>query len=164
MTRTRLNIAVAAALLGTLALAGCKRDEPAPTPPPVAQPAPAPTAPAEAPPAAPVTVTAVDLGNSVSGDKRVTTPLTTFGATDTIYAAVTTNAENSSAESVAKLAARWTYQDGQVVDETAKDFSFTDTGTTAFLINKPDGWPIGRYKVEIMVDNEVVQTREFKVE
>ncbi len=36
-------------------------------------------------------------------------------------------------------------------------------GVTDFLINRPDPWPTGRYKVEIMLDGALVQTREFEV-
>ena len=90
MTRRPMNApaALAAALLATLALAGCKKDEPAP-PPPVATPAPAPApAPPQAPAAPVVSVTSVDLGNAIGADNRVTTPATTFAPNDTIAADV----------------------------------------------------------------------------
>ncbi|HST44679.1 MAG TPA: hypothetical protein VLK29_05575, partial [Luteimonas sp.] len=149
-----------------LALAGCSKDTPAPTPvPPVATaPAPAPVpAPAPTPPAPAVTVTTVDLGNAVGDDKRVTTPATTFAKTDTIHASVATTAVDAAAPSTGKLTARWTYQDGQLVDELSQDYSFTGTGTTTFQVSNPDGWPLGKYKLEILLDGTLVQTREFEV-
>lgn len=162
MTRNPIPAALAAALLGTLALAGCKKDEPAP-PPPVAAPAPAP-APEPAPAPAPaVTVTSVDLGNAIGGDARVTTPATTFATTDTIHASVATVSSDPTTPRAGQLTARWTYEGDQLVDETTRDFNFTGNGTTAFQISKPDGWPTGNYRVEILQDGQVVQTRDFEV-
>ena len=161
MTRNPIPAALAAALLGTLALAGCKKDEPAAPPPPAATPAP--TTPAPAPAAATVSVTSVDLGNQVDSDNRVTTPATTFAPTDTIHASVATASSDPSTPQTGELTARWTYEGDQLVDETSRDFSFTGTGTTAFEISKPDGWPTGNYRVEILHDGEVVQTRDFEV-
>ncbi|QDW66773.1 hypothetical protein [Luteimonas granuli] len=162
MTRNAITPALTAALLGTLALAGCRKEEPAP-PPPAAAPAPAPApAPPAATPAPAVTVTSVDLGNAVDAGNRVTMPSTTFASTDTIHASVTTSSSDP-APQTGRLTARWTYEDGQLVDETSRDFAFTGTGTTAFQVSKPDGWPTGRYRVEILHDGEVVQTRDFEV-
>ncbi len=164
MTRTRLDLALAAALLGTLALAGCNRDAPAPAPPPAAEPAPAPTAPAPAPQAQAVTVTAVDLGNAVGADNRVTAPATSFAKTDTIHATVATSASDPATPANGTLTARWTYQDGQLVDELSQDYQFTGTGHTTFQVSNPDGWPAGTYKLEVLMDGQVVQTREFSVQ
>ena len=162
MNRNTITTVAAAALLGTLALAGCKKD--APTPPATTEPtpAPAPTTPPPAPAPA-VTVTGVDLGNAVGADNKVATPMTAFGKTDTIHASVATSAADPAQPAAGKLTARWTYQDGQLVDELSQDFSFTGTGNTAFQISNPDGWPTGKYKVEILLDGNVVQTREFEV-
>ena len=82
MTRNSLHTAIAVALIGTLALVGCKKkDETAAIPPPAAEPAPAPapmpTEPAPAPAATATTVTMVDLGNAIGADNRVTAPSTT---------------------------------------------------------------------------------------
>jgi hypothetical protein len=168
MTRTRLNAALAAALLGTVALAGCNREAPAPAPPPAAEPAPAPapadTAPAPAPQAPAVTVTSVDLGNAIGADNRVTTPATSFAKADTIHATVATSAADPSTPANGTLTARWTYQDGQLVDELSQDYEFTGTGHTTFQVSNPDGWPTGTYKLEVLMDGEVVQTREFAVQ
>ena len=117
-----------------------------------------------APAAAPTaTVTALDLGNSVGADNRVATPATTFAPKDTIYASVTTRTSDAMATVPGKLAARWTFQDGQTVHEESRDLSLTGDGTTAFQVSKPDGFPVGRYKVEISLDGSVVQSKEFEV-
>lgn len=166
MTRKTLNIAIAAALLGSLALVGCKKqqDEAAVTPPPAStEPTPAP-APVETPaPAATVSVTSVDLGNAVGADMKVAAPATTFAPKDTIHASVATSSSDPAAPATGKLAAKWTFQDGQVVNEESKDFNFTGPGVTNFEISKPDGFPVGKYKVEISLDGNVVQSKDFEV-
>ncbi|MGI8561435.1 MAG: hypothetical protein ACR2J7_08390 [Luteimonas sp.] len=154
---------VAAALLGALALTGCKKDEPAAPPPAASEPTTMPSATPAPSATSPVSVTTVDLGNAVDSSQRVTTPMTAFSPGDTIYASVATRAADTSAPARGTLAARWTYQDGQVVDELSQDFAFTGSGNTVFQIGNPDGWPTGTYKVEIMLDGNVVQTRQFEV-
>lgn len=153
MTRP-VVLTLAAALGGVLLLAGCNRDAPTTTPPP------APTAP-EPPPAptppAPATVTSVELGNAVDDQNRVSTPASEFATTDTIYASVGTEGE-----SAAKLAARWTFGEGQLVRNTEADVA-AGPQVIAFDIHHPEGWPVGTYKLEISLDGTVVETREFSV-
>jgi hypothetical protein len=165
MNRQSLSFAIAAAFAATLALSACKRDEPAPTTTVDTAPAPAPApAPTPAPAPAPAAVvTAVDLGSSVDADGRVVAGTSTFATTDTITASVMTNTGSPTASATGTLGARWTFQDGQVVNQESKTFNFTGPGVTNFTISKPDGWPVGRYKVEISLDGAVVQTRDFEV-
>jgi type V secretory pathway adhesin AidA len=160
-----LPLATAAVLGAALALSACKRDEPVTTTD-VATPAPAPApAPAPQPPSGPpvAAVTAVDLGNAIDADGRVVAGTSTFAPTDTITASVTTDTGAPQTSATGTLAARWTFEDGQVVNEESKTFQFDGRGTTNFQISKPDGWPVGRYRVEISLDGDVVQTRDFEV-
>lgn len=166
MPRTPSATALTALLLASLAAAGCNRDAPAPAPQPAAPaaaPAPAPPPAPEPPPAPAVTVTGVDLGNAIGDDDRVATPMTAFAPTDTLYASVATTAPEGATPIPGKLTARWTYQDGQLVDELPQDYAFSGDGHTAFQVSHPDGWPAGRYKLEILLDDALVQTREFTV-
>ncbi len=159
MSRTRLLYPLSAALATALVLSACKKPEPAPVPaPPVTAPEPI-----AAPAAATASVTALDLGNSVGADNRVAAPATTFAPQDTIYAAVTTRTSDAAATVPGRLSATWTFQDGQTVHEDSRDLNLTGDGVTAFQISKPDGFPAGRYKVEISLDGSVVQSKEFEV-
>ena len=106
---------------------------------------------------------AVDIGNAVDADGRVVAGTSTFATGDTITASVMTSTGSPTAAATGTLGARWTYQDGQVVNQESKTFQFTGPGVTNFQISKPDGWPVGRYKVEITLDGVVVQTRDFEV-
>lgn len=106
-------------------------------------------------------VTEVDLGRSIGADGRVNDDDDTdeFGPNDTIYASVDT-------EGTARgtLTARWTYEDGQVVDESSQTLSPTGASVTEFHISKPDGLPAGEYKLEILLDGRVIETKDFEVQ
>ncbi len=159
MNRNRLSLVLAATLAGSVALVGCKKkEEPVATPPAVEAPAPAAPAPAPAPaPAAATMVNSVDLGNAIGADNKISAPNSTFAAKDPIYASVTTDGP-----AAGKLNAKWSFQDGQVVHTEDKNVP-AGPQTTQFQITKPDGWPVGKYKLEVSLDGAVVQTREFEV-
>ncbi|MDN5782048.1 MAG: hypothetical protein L0H23_08515 [Luteimonas sp.] len=165
MTRKTLNIAIAAALFGSLALVGCKKkqDDAAMTTPPVTtEPAPAPAA-EPAPVAASASVTSVTLGNAVGADMKVAAASTTFAPKDTIYASVATSTSDPTASVPGTLHAKWTFQDGQVVNEEDKSVSFSGPGDTTFQVSQDGGLPVGKYKVEISLDGSVVQSKDFEV-
>ena len=141
----------------TFIFAACGKSEP---PPPPRATAPSPSAPTPPPPAAPVvTVTTLELGNQIGADKRVTQPGTSFAPTDTIYVTVVTTGSAPSAT----LTAKWTYQDGQVVNESSQTIAPTGPAATEFHIAKPDGWPAGNYKVEVSLNGRSTGTKEFEV-
>ena len=158
----RLHMAMLAGLIGSVALVGCKKKEEAPPMAPVA------SEPAAMPDAstamATATVSGIELGNAVGPDMRVTAPMSTFAPTDTIYAAVGTSTSDPAASVAGKLGAKWTHVDSnQAVHEESKDLVLAGNGVTDFQISRPDAWPTGKYKVEIMLDGALVQTREFEV-
>ena len=107
-----------------------------------------------------VQVTEVALGKAVGADKAVTEDATTFEPTDTIYVSVRTSGTAPSAT----LAARWTFEDGQVVDESSQTIAPTGSEVTEFHVSNPDGWPAGAYEVAISLDGQPVETRSFTVE
>jgi hypothetical protein len=116
--------------------------------------APAPTA---AP--APFKVTGVTVGNAIGADKRVTTPTSVLAVTDTIYASVATDGTDEAV----KLTARWLYEGDTLVKEESIDVASAGPAVTEFHVAKPDGWPPGKYKVEIHKDGVSTATQEFEV-
>ena len=162
MKTSRMSQALLVAVIGSAALIGCKKKEEAVVTPPVTTaPEPAPALPAATPTAS---VVAVSLGNAVGPDQKVTAASTTFAPADTIHAAVDTQTSDAAASVTGTLGAKWTHVDSnQVVHQETKSVSFTGPDTTAFQISKPDGWPTGRYKVEISLDGSVVNTSDFEV-
>ena len=142
-----------------LALSACKKEAPvevAPVPAPVVlEPAVAPPPPM---PAA-VMVSAVNLGTAVGADQKVTATKTTFGTKDVIYAAVDTK----NAGKDVTLAAKWTFQDGQTVNEESVTLSPETDATTDFKLSKASPWPVGKYKVDITLNGAPAQSVDFEV-
>jgi hypothetical protein len=147
MTLRHLWLSLCAVLI--LAIA-CKKAEP---PPPKTAPPPPPPPPV----ASVISVSSVDVGSAIGADKRITAPSSVFKPTDTIYAAVTT----SGSAPRATITAKFTFEDGQVVNESSQDVA--GAGVTEFHIAKPDGWPPGRYQVEVLVDGKSAGTKSFEV-
>jgi hypothetical protein len=147
------TLAIAFALC--LAVLACKRDEATSTTPtpPAAAPPPVAAAPA------PFRVAEIQIGSALRADKRIAAPSEQFAPTDTIFASVASEGVASSVS----LAARWTYEDGQVVSETTETIAPTGPAVTEFHISKPSGWPTGKYRVEIVADGRPAGAREFEV-
>ena len=165
MTQKLPLTTLAVALASVLVLSACNRDDDTA---PVDTTTPAATTPDDTmtPPATTDTtttdttgmsVTSVDLGSAVGDDNRISVPTTTFAGTDTIHASVVTDGATGGT-----LVAKWTFQDGQVVDTQEKVVP-AGPQVTDFSITKPDGWPAGNYTLQVSKDGMVLQTREFKV-
>lgn len=101
-------------------------------------------------------VTDVALGRSIGADKRVVEEVGDFAPTDTIYASVETSGTGSGT-----LSARWTFEDGQVVDEGSQ--SVSGASVTEFHVSNPTGWPAGHYEVVISLDGDEVERSGFDV-
>lgn len=152
-TLTALTIALAA-----VSLAACQKKEAAPPPPTDSSAAAA--APAAAP-APTLSVASIDLGKAIGADNKVSTPLTAFGARDTIYASV-----NTEGAAAGTLSARWSFVNGSketVVDTSSRSISPTGPATTEFHISKKTAWPAGQYKVEISLNGASAGVKNFEV-
>jgi hypothetical protein len=106
----------------------------------------------------PLHMSTLQLGSKLNGDNTVGTHTTRFKPDDKIYAAVLTDATGSST-----IAARWTYN-GQMVSEEERKVRYKGAGATAFEFKSASAFPVGEYKVEILVDGQSVATRDFRVE
>lgn len=103
-------------------------------------------------------VASVALGRAIGPEKRVVEEVGTFAPGDTIYASVETEGIGDGT-----LAARWTYEDGQVVDESSHPIG-GGVQVSEFHVSKPDGWPTGHYEVAILVNGREVERKGFDVE
>jgi hypothetical protein len=138
--------------LAILMASACGKSD---SPPSSSPPAPPPQA--AAPPATqptPFRVVSISMLNN-AGEK--TPPV--FAPSDTIFAVIKTDGSSPSVE----LKARWTYEDGQVVNEGARTIELTGPSTTEFHIAKPSGWPTGKYKFELTANGAVAGTKDFSV-
>jgi hypothetical protein len=151
------------ALVGCIALFGCKKQEEAPAPPPAPAAPEASTAPATTdvtPAAVPFKVTSIDLGKAVGTDGKVTDAATSFGPKDTVYVSIATEGT----EPAAKLKAKWTFGDkDQLIEEKEATIAATGPINTDFHIAKKSGWPAGKYKVEVFADGTSAGTKDFEV-
>jgi hypothetical protein len=100
----------------------------------------------------------LQLGSKLNGDNTIGTHTTRFKPDDRIYAAVLTDATGSST-----ITARWTYN-GQMVSEEERTVAYKGAGATAFEFKSASAFPVGDYKVEILVDGQSAATRDFRVE
>ncbi len=157
---TSFIVAYGAIVFGSaLVLGACGKQEPPPPPPPpvvITTPAPAPP-----PVAAPVTTfTSIALGNALDASGKVAASTVTFAPKDTIYAVVTTT---SNGMVNATVSAKWTYQGGVPVSSGEEKIAANGPATTSFHIAKPDGFPAGRYTVEVSIDGKIANSTSFDV-
>ena len=107
-----------------------------------------------------LSVTDVKLGKAIDANKRVTDESDDFKAADVIYASVETKGTASNAT----ITARWTFEDGQLVDSLTQTISPTTDAVTEFHISKPGGLPKCKYKLTVLLNGAEVETEEFEVE
>jgi len=113
-----------------------------------------------APAATEFKVVGFEVGTGVDADKRIVMAMNEFKPADTIFVSI----ETDGATPAATLGARWTFgPDGQVVNEMTESIMPSGPANTEFHISKPDGLPVGSYKVEITLDGATVGMKEFQV-
>lgn len=164
MTTNKLKYAMAAALVASLALAGCNKDKPAVdntmTPPPAMnEPAPLPPAEPMMRNEAALNVTSVTLGAETDADMSIASPMTTFGSSDPIIVSIATDGAASNAMISAKLV----YQDGQIAGEESQSVTTTGMETTNITFNNSNSWPAGTYTAEVWVDGTKLNSTPFSV-
>ena len=192
MTRSARYVALYSACLAGLLLSACgKHPASVPASPPaakpastapIAKPAPpatvgkaiaAPTMPASSgtaassviPAAAASTtfgVSSVTLGDTVNAAHQVSQASNRFAPGDKIiYASVATAGRSSGA----MLNARWSYLEGQglLISNINQAIAADGPAVTTFMVQNPDLWPEGKYKVEISLDGKPVATQDFEI-
>lgn len=97
-----------------------------------------------------IDVTKLELGTAVNPDGTIAQPVATFKPTDTVHVAVTTQRPGHDIA----LKARWVFQDDSVVKDVVKTISPTDTMVTDFQLTNDAGWPAGRYRVQVFVNDQ----------
>lgn len=159
----RLPIALTCLVL-TFTLVACKREQPATeaVPPPAAAPMAEPAPAVPAPLSAGIHVIEVQPARIPDGNAEAAEPTDVFAPTDDLAVLVFTEGTGE-----AELAARWTYgsADGRI-DVHSESHPIQTDGPTIhqFRINKPDGFPVGPYQVQILLDGEPAMSRELTVQ
>lgn len=84
----------------------------------------------------------------------------TFGPDDTFFVSV----ELRGYRSDMALSARWLYE-GELITETTLETANTGEGYAGFvLVNEAPPWPQGKYRVEIVYQDDVLGSAAFTVE
>jgi hypothetical protein len=108
----------------------------------------------------PIHVSDIQVGKVVGSDKKIGDQTTSFGVRDTMYVAVITDG----AAKDAKITAKWTFNDKQVVKESSQTISPAGGETaTEFHVDKKSAWPKGKYKVEVMLNGVSSGTKDLEV-
>jgi hypothetical protein len=108
-----------------------------------------------------IKVSRIDLGREMTADRRViTTGDASFTPGDTVFASVIL----SGPAEPTQVTARWTSADGQLVAESTETVTAGQLETAAmFHMVKPAGLPPGTYRVDILANGQVLNTKEFTV-
>lgn len=141
------------AVLAATTLAACGKKDAAPVDTTTAASATPATAPAA------LSVVDIDMGRHIDADKKISDKTDDFAPTDTMYASIHT----SGAATNRTIVGRWTFQDGQTVDEHSQTISPTSDAYTEFHVVKPSGWPKGKYTIHVLVDGAEVRTKDVTV-
>ena len=107
-----------------------------------------------------VRVSHIDMGRSLNADRTINDTTDSFKPNDTIYASIAT--EGTAATTTLK--ARWTYQDGQVVNESTQTIAPAGNARTEFHIAKPEDGHREGTRSRSLVNGSSAATRDFDVE
>jgi hypothetical protein len=141
-------------LAATTALTGCSN--PPPPPPPLTRPV-QPTPPAPLSP--PFTVTTMNLGKAVYTDNSVTAPTDSFGRKDTVFLSVVSDG----VDPAVILRVRWYGPNGILLQEGSQTVSSVGPNATAFHLDNRSGLALGKYSVEVFVNDRPAGSKQFEV-
>ena len=88
--------------------------------------------------------------------------LTRLRERDFPYLVLTNGSAHPPAAQAAKLQTRWYFND-KVVEESSEMISPTGPAVTEFHLSKPDGWPVGNYKIEVLLNGAPAGSKSFEV-
>jgi hypothetical protein len=141
--------------------AGCgPSEQPGQPPAPPAPPAPGAGATPSGATSGNLHVTSIVTGRSVHPDNTPADATELFLASDDVWATVVVEGTAPHAT----LQARWLTDSGGVLEQSSQEITPTGHTVVAFHIAaRPGGWPLGRYKVEVLLDGVVVGTQDFEI-
>jgi len=132
--------------------------EPAPESATGAVPAPGTASAASGTMASQFTVRSITVGNAASADRSVIARPGVSGI-DPIIVSVRTDG----AASNVNIGARLTYQDGQVAGEESRVLNTSGSEITNFEFRDANHWPKGRYTIDVTVDGKPAGTQQIEV-
>jgi len=106
-------------------------------------------------------IASIEIGRSVNPDSTMHDATMLFIPTDDVWASVIVEGNAPRAT----LQARWLTDGGGVLVEQSSQ-EITPTGRTVVAFHaaaRPGGWPLGRYKLELLLDGVVGGTQPFEI-
>ena len=109
-------------------------------------------------PSEPLNVVGIQTGKSLNSDHSVGVHAATFHPDDPMYVSVLSNGRGKGTITV-----KWTFA-GQVLQALSKKVSYNDQAATDFRFVAADGFPVGDYTIDVIVDGKTIESRRVKVE
>jgi hypothetical protein len=109
-------------------------------------------------PTEPLNIVGVQTGKSLNSDHSIGRHAISFSPTDTMYVSVLTNGRGAGTIQV-----KWALR-GYELHQVTKKVSYNGQAATDFRFAAADGFPVGDYTVEVIVDGKPFETRRIKVE
>jgi hypothetical protein len=107
------------------------------------------------------TVSALTMASKVDGGNNPTNSTTTFSKTDTIWAVADINGTAVGTP----VEARWYHTtSNQQINSNTVTATSAGEHRLPFFISKPDGWPTGDYRVDILINGNVMKSSTFQVQ
>ena len=109
-------------------------------------------------PSEPLNVVGIQTGKSLNSDHSIGVHAASFHPNDTMYVSVLSNGRGKGTITV-----KWSLG-GQVLQTLTKKVSYNDQAATDFRFEAADGFPVGDYSIDVIVDGKTIETRRVKVE
>ena len=101
----------------------------------------------------------MDLGRSLNPDNTMHDGTVLFLATNEVWASVIVEGTAPKAT----LQARWVTEGGDVVATSTQEITPKGRTVVGFHAAPPGGWKLGRYRVEILLNDVAAGSKDFKV-
>jgi hypothetical protein len=105
-------------------------------------------------------IASLEIGRSVNPDQTMHDATVLFIPTDDVWASVVVEGNAPQAT----LLGRWMTDGGEVLDQSSQEIKPTSRTVTSFRIAaRPGGWPLGRYRFELLLNGVGVGRQDFEI-
>lgn len=101
----------------------------------------------------------LQLGSALDGEGRVREARSTFATSDRVHLSVL----GSAGDLPVRVKARWLDDEGRLLGESGQLLDPGPASVLTFSLTQPNGWPPGRYRVELALNDLEIDRREFEV-
>ncbi len=108
----------------------------------------------------PVQLDDVEIGRALNADKSIKDRADKFQAHDTVYASIVVSGSANSG----LVRALWTNERGEKIQDDTRIITPSNNDRVALQAAPPQGWPAGRYKLDVYLDDKLADTETFSVE